>query len=222
MARRARALLIFDPSVRAALPRFSRLALGCFAALGVTGVYLAWRQAGELAALPATEFGRLLLIKSAIVLARRRARRGLAPARCRACARTVFAEVVLGVVVLGVTAGLVNAAPARVSYAKPIAVTVKGVHGGTVEVKVAPAKQGQNVADIYLVQPDGRLFIPPELEVRLRKDDTNLPVELTNAEPGHYVATALTVPSPGDWTLRLIVRTSDIDEQTIDVRVKIR
>ena len=50
------------------MPRFSRLALGCFVALGVTGVYLAWRQAGELAALPATEFGRLLLIKSAIVL----------------------------------------------------------------------------------------------------------------------------------------------------------
>jgi copper transport protein len=66
------------------------------------------------------------------------------------------------------------------------------------------------------------LYIPPEFEVRLRKGDENLPVELTDAEPGHYVATALTVPSPGDWTLRLIVRTSDIDEQTVDVGVKIR
>jgi copper transport protein len=215
------ALLIADPALRGALPRFSRLALGCFGALGVTGVYLAWRQAGELAALPATEFGRLLLIKSAIVVVIV----GLAALSRRAVprlARTVLAEVVLGVVVLGVTAGLVNATPARVSYSKPIDVTVKGVQGGTVEVEVDPAKQGQNVADIYLLQPDGRLYIPPELEVRLRKGDTNLPVELTDAEPGHYVATALTVPSPGDWTLRLIVRTSDIDEQTIDVDVKIR
>jgi copper transport protein len=184
-------------------------------------VYLAWRQAGELAALPATEFGRLLLIKSAIVLAVV-ALAALSRRAVPRLARTVFAEVVLGVAVLGVTAGLVNAAPARVSYSKPIAVKVKGVNGGTVEVKVDPAKQGQNVADIYLVQPDGRLFIPPELEVRLRKDDLNLPVELTNAEPGHYVATALTVPSPGDWTLRLSVRTSEIDERTIDVGVKIR
>jgi copper transport protein len=215
------AALIADPSARSALPRFSRLALGCFVVLGVTGVYLAWRQAGELAALPATEFGRLLLVKSAIVVGvvalawfSRRAVPRLA--------RTVLAEVVLGVVILGVTAGLVNAAPARVTYTKPIAVTVKGVQGGKAEVKVDPAKQGQNVADFYLVQPDGRLYIPPEFEVRLRKGDTNLPVELTNAEPGHYVATALTVPSPGDWTLRLIVRTSDIDEQTIDVGVKIR
>src|SRR4029079_13955071 len=134
----------------------------------------------------------------------------------------VVAEVALGVVVLGVTAGLVNATPARVRYSKPIAVKVKGVNGGTAEVKVTPAKQGQNVADFYLVQPDGMLYIPPEFEVRMRKGDTSLPVELTNAEPGHYVATALTVPSPGDWTLRLIVRTSDIDEQTADARVKIR
>ena len=68
------ALLLVACSARRArrwcrsLPRFSRLALGCFVVLGVTGVYLAWRQSGELAALPATEFGRLLLIKSAIVL----------------------------------------------------------------------------------------------------------------------------------------------------------
>jgi copper transport protein len=215
------AALIAVPAAREALPRFSRVALGCFVALGVTGVYLAWRQAGELGALPATEFGRLLLVKSAIVLAVI----ALASVSRRAVprlARTVFAEVVLGVVILGVTAGLVNAAPARVTYTKPIAVTVKGVQGGKAEVRVAPAKQGQNVADFYLVQPDGRLFIPPEFEVRLRKGDTDLPVELTNAEPGHYVATALTIPSPGDWTLRLIVRTSDIDEQTIDVGVKIR
>jgi copper transport protein len=215
------AALIFDASLRDALPRFSRLALGCFVALGVTGVYLAWRQAGELGALPGTEFGRLLLVKSGIVVGivalaffSRRAVPRLA--------RSVGAEVVLGVGVLGVTAALVNAVPARVSYVKPVAVKVKGVNGGTVEVKVDPAKQGQNVADFYLVQPDGRLFIPPELTVRLRRDDESLPVELTDAEPGHYVATALTVPSPGDWTLVLNVRTSDIDERTIDVGVKIR
>jgi copper transport protein len=215
------AALVVDPSVREALPRFSRLALGCFAALGVTGVYLAWRQAGELGALPGTEFGRLLLVKSGIVagivalawFSRRAVPR---------LARTVLAEVLLGVGVLGVTAAVVNAAPARVSYVKPVAVKVKGVKGGTVEVKVDPAKQGQNVADFYLVQPDGRLFIPPEFTVRLRRGAESLPVELTNAEPGHFVATALTVPSPGDWTLVLNVRTSEIDEQTIDVKVKIR
>jgi copper transport protein len=212
------------------VPRFSQLALTCFVVLGVTGVYLAWRQSGELAALPATGFGRLLLIKSAIVLGiialAALSRRAVARAGgdlARRLRRTVVAEAVLGVVVLGVTAGLVNAAPARVKYAKPIDVKVAGVQGGRVELKVAPAKQGQNVADIYLIQKDGRLYVPPELEVRLRGgDDLALPVEVAAAEPGHYVATALTVPSPGKWTIRLVVRTSEIDEQTIDIPVKIR
>jgi copper transport protein len=212
------------PSLEPVVPRFSQLALACFVVLGVTGVYLAWRQAGELAALPGTEFGRLLLVKSAIVLAivvlASFSRRALArPARLR---RTVLAEAVLGIVVLGVTAGLVNAAPARVSYTKPVAVTVPGVDGGRVQVRVAPAKQGQNVADVFLVQRDGRLYVPAEIEARLRDGDTTLPVELSSAEPGHFVATALTVPTPGDWTLRLIVRTSEIDEDTIDVPVRIR
>lgn len=216
-------------SLEPVVPRFSQLALACFGVLGVTGVYLAWRQSGELAALPATAFGRLLAIKSAIVIvilgfawfSRRAVARsgGDLAGRLR---RTVAVEAVLGVLVLGVTAGLVNASPARVSYAKPIAVTVPGVLGGKVQVRVAPAKQGPNVLDLYLVSDRGRLFIAPALEVRLRRDDVSLPVELTNAEPGHYVATAMTVPSPGDWTLRLLVRTSDIDEQTIDVPVKIR
>ena len=36
------------------------------------------------------------------------------------------------------------------------------------------------------------------------------------------MASPLTVPYPGDWTLRLQIRTSEIDESDIDVPVKIR
>jgi copper transport protein len=141
--------------------------------------------------------------------------------------RTVVAEAVLGVVVLGVTATLVNAAPARVKYAPPYDITVAGTAGGKVQVHVEPAKQGQNVTDIYLVQRDGRLLVPPQLNARLKppsgtKDLGPLPVDLTAAEPGHYVATAMSVPYPGHWTLELSVRTSDIDEDVIDVPVRIR
>jgi copper transport protein len=134
---------------------------------------------------------------------------------------------VLGVVVLGVTATLVNAAPARVKYAPPYNITVAGPAGGKVQVHVVPAKQGPNVTDVYLVQRDGRLLDPPEVHARLKppsstKDLGPLPVDITAAEPGHYVATAMTVPNPGHWTLELSVRTSDIDEDVIDVPVRIR
>jgi copper transport protein len=141
--------------------------------------------------------------------------------------RTVVAEAALGVVVLGVTATLVNAAPARVKYAPPYDITVAGPAHGKIQVHVEPAKQGQNVADVYLVQRDGRLLDPPEVSARLKppssKQDLGpFPVDITAAEPGHYVATALTVPNPGHWTLELSVRTSDIDESVIDVPVRIR
>jgi copper transport protein len=46
-----------------ALPRFSRLALGCVAVLAVTGTYQAWREVWPIPALWSTDYGRLLLAK---------------------------------------------------------------------------------------------------------------------------------------------------------------
>jgi copper transport protein len=45
------------------LPRFSQLAFTAVIALAATGTYQSWRQVGTFAALPATTYGRLLLIK---------------------------------------------------------------------------------------------------------------------------------------------------------------
>jgi len=211
----------------APVARFSRLAVVCWGVLAVSGVYLAYRQSGELGALPHTVFGRLLLVKAAAAAAilalayfsRRAVLRGGTPRR------TVVGETFLGIAALGVTAVLVNTAPARVDYVDPIDKTVPGPNGMTVEVKVNPAKQGENVADVYLMRRDGTLQQVPELTARLLAQDGNSgPLEVTfrPAEAGHYVASPLTVPYPGDWTLRLQVRTSEIDESDIDVPVKIR
>jgi copper transport protein len=100
------------------VPRFSRLALVCFGVLGASGLYLAWRQVGAFPALPSTRFGRLLLVKTGIVVAivglaalsRRAVRRGgddMGP-RLR---RSVAGEAFLGVAALGVTAALVTRRP---------------------------------------------------------------------------------------------------------------
>jgi copper transport protein len=220
-------------SLEPVLPRFSRLALVCFAALGVTGVYLAWRQSGALAALPATDFGKLLLVKSAIVLViialaslSRRVVARMGGDAARRLRRTVLVEVVLGVVVLGVTATLVNAEPARVAYAPPVDVTVPGPQGGRIQLHMEPAKQGENVVDFYLLAKGGGLVVPPEVTARLAPPEGEnvgaLPVELAAAEPGHYVAPRMTVPFPGRWTVELSVRTSEIDEHVYKLPVRIR
>ncbi|MGK5741351.1 copper resistance CopC/CopD family protein [Micromonospora sp. URMC 103] len=235
-----------------ALPRFSGLAQICFAVIAATGVYLSWRQVGTWAALGATDFGRLLLGKLAVVLAvvglaagarrfvRRRGREPLgldaAPAAAvRRLRRSVVAEILLGVAVVSITAVLVNTAPARTSYAPPVRATVPvpaaavesdaGLRGASIEVNIEPARSGNNVADIYLTGPDGSLVAVPEVSGQLESPDRDvpkLPVTVTAAEPGHYVANSMSIPFPGEWVLRLDIRVSDFDETPVRVQFTAR
>ncbi|RKN32432.1 copper resistance CopC/CopD family protein [Micromonospora musae] len=235
-----------------ALPRFSGLAQVCFAVIAVTGVYLSWRQVGTWAALGATDFGRLLLGKLAVVLAvvalaagarrfvRRRGREPLgldaAPAAAvRRLRRSVVAEILLGVAVVSITAVLVNTAPARTSYAPPVHTTVPvpaaaaesaaGLRDASIEVQIEPARAGNNVADIYLTGADGSLVAVPEISGRLESPDRDvpaLPVAVTAAEPGHYVANSMSIPFPGEWVLRLDIRVSDFDETPVRVQFTAR
>ncbi|MEU5563602.1 copper resistance CopC/CopD family protein [Micromonospora musae] len=235
-----------------ALPRFSGLAQVCFAVIAATGVYLSWRQVGSWAALGATDFGRLLLGKLAVVLAvvalaagarrfvRRRGREPLgldaAPAAAvRRLRRSVVGEILLGVAVVSITALLVNTAPARTSYAPPVHTTVPvpaaaaesvaGLRDASIEVNIEPARSGSNVADIYLTGPDGSLVAVPEISGRLESPDRDvpaLPVTVTAAEPGHYVANSMSIPFPGEWVLRLDIRVSDFDETPVRVQFTAR
>ncbi|MBC6459933.1 copper resistance CopC/CopD family protein [Actinomadura sp. HBU206391] len=227
------------PLLEPALPRFSGLAQVCFTVIAATGLYLSWRQVGTLGALVGTEYGRLLLVKFGVVLVivalaaqgrrfvRRHGRRSgetVPAAALRRLRRSVAAEVILGVGALSLTTVLVNTAPARTAYAPPVrakvaipatARTNTGLDGGRVEVELTPAKQGPNVADIYLVAKDDSLVNVPEISGRLESGDKNigsLPVKLSAAEPGHYVASAISIPYPGPWTLRLDIRTSEFNE----------
>ncbi|MFJ2033979.1 copper resistance CopC/CopD family protein [Streptosporangium sp. NPDC087985] len=236
-------------SLEPALPRFSRLAEICFAVIAATGVYLAWRQVGTWGALGGTDFGRLLLGKLVAVLAvvglaagarrfvRRRSRGALgldaAPSiAVRRLRRSVVGEVVLGVAVVSITAVLVDTAPARTSYAPPVHSTVSipaaadgagtatGLPGGSVEVKIEPARSGSNMADIYITGRDGSLVALPEISGELESGDREipaLPVKISAAEPGHYVANSMSIPFPGAWVLRLDIRISDFDETPVRI-----
>jgi copper transport protein len=210
----------------APIARFSRLAGACWAVLAVSGVYLAYRQTGELGALPETLFGRLVLVKTAVaigVLA-------LAYSSRRALRRStnlrfsVAGESLLGVAMLAVTAVLVNAEPARVAYVDPVDTTLTA-GGMSVELKINPAKQGENVADVYLLRRDGALQRVPEVTARLVPEDrgaAGVDVAFRAAEPGHFVASPMTVPYAGEWTLRLLIRTTEFDQTDLKVPVKIR
>ena len=211
----------------APVARFSRLAVVCWAVLAVSGVYLAYRQTGELGALPHTVFGRLLLVKTAVALgilalayySRRAVMRG-AGARGNRGRRDDPGH--------GGARRHRGARQRRTGARRLCRSDRHDAHcpgGMAVELKINPAKQGENVADVYLLQRNGALQQVPELTARLLPEGRgsgSLDVAFRRAEPGHFVASPMTVPYPGDWTLRLQIRTSEFDQTELEVPVKIR
>ncbi|MDQ1627456.1 MAG: hypothetical protein QOI54_1200 [Actinomycetota bacterium] len=113
----ARAL---GPSLAGVVSRFSSLALVCFAVVTVSGGLTAWTRVGTPANLWQTDYGRVLLVKSALLLSlgalgwwhRRRTLPRLAAGRSRAFLAVATVEVVVMAATVGVAVALSRTAPA--------------------------------------------------------------------------------------------------------------
>lgn len=115
-------------SLRGTVSRFSRLALVCFAVVAASGALTAWSRLGALANLWQSDYGRVLLAKSALLLVlgalgwwhRRRTLPRLASGRSRAFVALATVEVVLMAATVGVAVGLSRTAPPPRSHS-PVA-----------------------------------------------------------------------------------------------------
>jgi copper transport protein len=140
--------------------------------------------------------------------------------------RAVLAELAVAAVVLGVTALLVNAQPARAALAVPYSTEVKAGDKLLVDVVVAPAKAGPLAVHLYVLTPDGAQADVPQVTATLsmpRSAIDQITVPLAKAGVGHFAAYGVDVPIRGTWSLLIVVRTSNIDEvATAPVNVPIR
>ncbi|KOU44666.1 membrane protein [Streptomyces sp. WM6373] len=301
---------------RSAVRRFSGVAFVSVVVLAVTGVYQAWRQTGSWSAVTGTEYGRLLLLKVALVavllgvaymsrkwtarlaeapaagegaaseaggqevaaddvsretspvaatvtvpadaadpkraaqLARQRA--ALENARekrvrdadpDRTCLRrSVLAEAAIAVVLLVVTTVLTSTEPGRTveqeaargssATAVPdraVKITLPfdtgGQNGkGSVRLELDPGRVGANTLHLWADTGDGQPFDLPEIKVAFTlpaKDIGPLPVLPDHASPGHWTASGVQLPLAGEWRIDVTVRTSDIDQTTVQKTVKI-
>ncbi|MFD8882017.1 copper resistance CopC/CopD family protein [Streptomyces erythrochromogenes] len=292
-----------------AVRRFSRVAFVSVVVLAVTGVYQAWRQTGSWSALTGTEYGRLLLLKVALVavllavaymsrkwtarlaeapaaleeadaqvgaqvaaaddvsretssvtvpadperaaqLARQRAAlesarekrvRDADPNRA-GLRRSVLAEAAIAVVLLVVTTVLTSTEPGRTveqeaargstATAVPdraVKITLPfdtgGSNGkGSVRLELDPGRVGANTLHLWADTGDGQPFDLPEVKVAFTlpaKDIGPLPVVPDQAAPGHWTASGVQLPLAGEWRIDVTVRTSDIDQTTVQKTVKI-
>lgn len=229
-----------EPQLAHAAHRFSSIAAGSVVVLVATGSYQAWRQLGTWSAWLSTGYGRLLLIKVVLVacllavaaLSRRwvvrRRRSGL-----KALRHSVFAEAVLGVVVLAVTALLVEVEPGRTATATPpgpahrvVAYDTGGAGGsGQVDVDVDPASGGPNMVRLSIEDLSGRPREVPEFHATLTlpvRGIGPLEIPLQHTGAGDYTGTTVQIPAAGSWQLALTVRTSDIDETTVTTTIEVR
>ncbi|MFI8453173.1 copper resistance CopC/CopD family protein [Streptomyces erythrochromogenes] len=304
---------------RSAVRRFSRVAFVSVVVLAVTGAYQAWRQTGSWSALTGTEYGRLLLLKIALVavllavasmsrkwtarlaeapaalaeadakvgtqvaaaddvsretesvtvvsretesvtvpadperaaqLARQRAAlenarekrvRDADPDRA-GLRRSVLAEAAIAVVLLVVTTILTSTEPGRTveqeaaggsaATAVPdraVKITLPFDTGGpsgkgSVRLELDPGRVGANTLHLWADTGDGQPFDLPEIKVAFTlpaKDIGPLPVLPDQAAPGHWTASGVQLPLAGEWRIDVTVRTSDIDQTTVQKTVKI-
>ncbi|MQS38094.1 copper resistance CopC/CopD family protein [Streptomyces katsurahamanus] len=184
--------------------------------------------------------------RTALDTARRKKERDADPGRS-GLRRSVLAEAGVAVVVLAVTTVLTTTEPGRtqeeaakantggVSGAAPAApqgpTEVKlpfdtgGPNGrGTVRLTLDPARPGGNELHLWIDGPGGKPLDVPELKVSFTlqaKKIGPLPVTPSRLAAGHWSAGSVQIPMPGDWQVQVTVRTSDIDQTTIDKTVKI-
>ncbi|MCY0918322.1 copper resistance protein CopC [Streptomyces sp. H27-G5] len=156
--------------------------------------------------------------------------------------RSVLAEACVAVALLAVTTILTNTEPGRAvqqetgrngaSTAVPnraVKITLPfdtgGQNGkGTVRLELDPGRVGANTLHLWADGSDGQPLDLPEIKVAFTlpaKDIGPLPLAPDRAAPGHWASSGVQLPLAGEWRIDVTVRTSDIDQTTVQKNVKI-
>ncbi|WP_406861944.1 copper resistance protein CopC [Streptomyces sp. HUAS MG47] len=181
--------------------------------------------------------------RAAVATARKKRLRDADPVRS-GLRRSVLTEAAVAVVLLAVTTVLTSTEPARTEQEagrtqaasgstavpdRPLDVRLPfdtgGAEGkGTVRLTLDPGRSGANTLHVYVDRPNGRPLDVPEVKVAFTLKDKEigpLPVAPDRIQTGHWSAGNVQIPMPGEWLIQVTVRTSDIDQTTIDKTVKI-
>jgi copper transport protein len=218
------------------IARFSTLAAWTVLALAGAGLVLARLMVGNLEALTTTTHGWALFAKGVVVVGVL----GVAAHNNRVLVPAVAAEPELGgigrlrrtirwelaglVVVVGVTAVLVNLPPAKV-VAAPFS-TFVAFGDDQVNLVVDPARAGGNEIHVYVLSPLGSpALVPGEmtLELSLPAEDIG-PIIRTPAfaGPGHFLHVGPELALPGTWEVTVRQRVSTFEQVSVTIQVVVR
>ena len=218
----------------AILPIWSRWAFTAVGALVLAGVVQALIEVASFSGLVNSTYGRLILVKSALVaaaigvaaLSRRMVLAKTGPHRLR---RAVLVELGITAIVLGVTSALVQIPPPRTAEAAEVGPTSTTVSQTltsgttTLQVDIFPAAVGNNSLHLYAYTPDNKPLPVVEWTASAALPAKNIePIEVPLLRITDFHAIGdVALPQAGDWALRFTVRTSDIDRATLTMTASI-
>lgn len=233
---RARRESLRDEPARSFIAWFSRLALFSVVLLAISGSFQGLRQSnGSVSDFVASAYGRLLLVKVAIVVGvaavasqSRRIVRGTTQRAGGGLAQVVRVELVGLAIVVAITAGLVDATPPRVAVSSGPIATQTTIGKYVVEVGVDPARVGATVMHVTLYEVGSFTTIQrrvDEVRAELREPEQDvgpLAVDLLRGGPAHFISNGLVIPLKGKWDLAITVRTGEFDEDQGTISFTIR
>ncbi|WP_309227279.1 copper resistance CopC/CopD family protein [Micromonospora thermarum] len=221
------------------LPAWSRCATLAVCWLVVTGLGQAAIELGRPSALLGSAYGRLLCAKAALLAAvlavaawqRRLVRRRVAATRPRWVAGAAGVELAATAVVLALTAVLVQTPPGRNAGTEAARVAREGVARSlstdllTVQFDVYPAQAGAvNSLHAYVYTPTAKPLPVVEWTVTAALPAAGvepMAVPVDTPEP-HHASAEMRFPVPGEWTVRITARISDVDQSTVTATVPVR
>ncbi len=227
------------PLASRAVPRFSLLAVVSVATLIVAGSLRGYQEVKAFHGLWDTTYGRLLLVKIALVLpllalgaynnryAVPRLKKQIASVvEQRRFLRAAGTELVIMAIIVGVTAVLVTEPPAKASVTAAKYAT-DTVPIGPLEVNylIDPAKTGPNVIHLYFFKTTGQPANVDDAKLSATLPSKNLGplrIPLTRIVPSHYTTSAGVFPEAGDWQVTFEIRRGQFQSFTQTVTVPIR
>jgi copper transport protein len=207
------------------VPRFSLLAAAAVAVLVVAGIVSAYREVGAWRGLWETTYGELILTKAALALpllalgaynnrvtvpALRSGGAASPTARTRLL-RAAGAELALLVVIVAVTAVLIDEPPAKNEVQQTATITVtRAVGPFTATIAVRPGVVGSNMLNMSVTATRGRPLTIGEVDVAAdppTRGTAPLNLNVVALSARRFRVTDAAFAIPGTWHLELTVRT---------------
>jgi copper transport protein len=148
---------------------------------------------------------------------------GLSDTDAERLRRSVLVEIVLAVCILVLTAVLVAEPRGKEAIAtkelRPAASSVDLGDARSATVKITPGRHGTVVVDISLSGTDATKAKTTATATLAAKQLGPIPIPFAASGVGHYTASGVNLPAAGEWVISLVVKTSEFDAATAQVKI---